>query len=108
MKSGMWRVFVLALALTAATAVSACGGPELRTRQTRVPGEYLVTLVAPDSVKVIVDLYGSFGIKGIEDLGHNRHLVTLGEDPGPARMEQLRAADDRVQSVQPNFVYGAR
>lgn len=105
MKSGMWRVFVLALALAAATAVSACGGPELRTRQMRVPGEYLVTLVAPDSVKAIVDLYGRFGIEGIRDLGHNRYLVTLTEDPGPARMEQLGSKNDHIQAVQPNFVY---
>lgn len=104
----MWRVIVLAVTLAAATAISACGGSELRTRQTRVPGEYLVTLVAPDSVKAIVDLYGPFGIKGIQDLGHHRYLVTLSEDPGPARMEQLRREDDHIRAVQPNFVYGTR
>jgi hypothetical protein len=104
----MQRVIVLAVTLAVATAVSACCGPAtgLQTQQTRVPGEYLVTLVAPDSVTAIADRYGQFGIKAIQDLGHNLFLVTLTEDPGPARMEQLRGSDDRIQAVQPNFVYG--
>lgn len=108
MKFGRWRVIVLAATLAAATAVSACGGPGRPTQQARAPGEYLVTVVAPGGAKAIVDLYGPFGIKGIRDLGHNRYLVTLAEDPGPARMEQLRSQDDHIQAVQPNFVYGAR
>lgn len=117
MKFGMQRVIVLAATLAAATAVSACGGPapgtsravpDLRTQQTRVPGEYLVTLVAPDRVSAIVDRYGQFGIKAIQNLGNHLFLVTLTEDPGPARMEQLRRENDHIQAVQPNFVYGTR
>jgi hypothetical protein len=113
----MQRVIFLAVTLAVATVVSACCGPatgsleadpELRTRQTRAPGEYLVTLVAPDRVKAIVDRYGQFGIKGIQNLGNHLFLVTLTEDPGPARMEQLRGEDDHIQAVQPNFVYGTR
>jgi hypothetical protein len=104
----MQRIIVLAVSLAVATAVSACGGSELRTRQARVPGEYLVTLVAPESVTAIADRYGRFGIKGIQDLGHNLFLVTLTEDPGLARMEQLRGTDDHIQSIQPNFIYGSR
>jgi len=117
MKFGMRRLIALAATLAGATAVSACGGPApgnpaaapvVRAQQTRVPGEYLVTLAAPNSVKAIVDLYGQFGIKGIQDLGRNMFLVTLTEDPGPARMEQLRGENAHIQAVQPNFMYGTR
>jgi hypothetical protein len=73
-----------------------------------VPGEYLVTLAARGSVKSIVELYGRFGIKGMQDLGRNVFLVTLTEDPGPARMEQLRGNNARILAVQPNFVYRTR
>lgn len=105
----MHRAIVLAATLAAATAAYACGGdPELRTRQTRAPGEYLVTLVAPDRVKAIVDRYGQFGIRAIQNLGKHLFLVTLTEDPGPARMEQLRGEDEHIQSVQPNFIYESR
>ena len=116
MKYGMRRLIALTVTLAGVAAGSACGhtpgnpqaAPAVRAQQTRVPGEYLVTLVARDSVKAIVDLYGQFGIKGIQDLGHNIFLVTLTEDPGPAKMEQLRGENAHIQAVQPNFVYGTR
>lgn len=116
MKYGMRRLIALAVTLAGVAAGSACGhtpgnpqaAPKARAQQTRVLGEYLVTLVARDSVKAIVDLYGQFGIKGIQDLGHNIFLVTLTEDPGPAKMEQLRGENAHIHAVQPNFVYGTR
>lgn len=117
MKYGTPRLIALAVTLAGAAAGSACGGPTpgnleaapaVRAQQTRVPGEYLVTVAAGDSVKAIAGLYGQFGIKGIRDMGRNIFLVTLTEDPGPARMEQLRGENAQIQAVQPNFVYGTR
>ena len=108
MKVGVRRLIALAVTLAGTTAVSACGGPAVRAQQARVPGEYLVTLAARDSVKAIVDRYGRFGIKSIQDLGQHIFLVTLTKDPGPAEMEQLRGANASIQAVQPNFVYGIR
>ena len=114
MKYGMVYFIGLAVALAGAAMVSACshtpGNPETApkdalSRKTRVPGDYLVTLAEGADVKVIADLYGRFGIKGTKDLGHNIFLVTLTEDPGPAKMEELRGEDARVKAVQPNFVY---
>lgn len=114
MKYGMGCLIGLTVALAGATGVCACGqtpgnppaGPAgAWSRQTRVPGEYLVTLAEGADGKVIADLYGRFGIKGTKDLGHDIFLVTLTEDPGPARMEELRTQDARVKAVQPNFVY---
>jgi len=78
---------------------------DLSSRQTRAPGEYLVTLVPGADSKVIADLYGRFGIKGMKDLGNNIFLVVLMQDPGPVRMEELRGQSASVKAVQPNFTY---
>lgn len=75
------------------------------SRQTRVPGEYLVTLAPSAEAKVISGLYGRFGIKAVKNIAPNLYLVTLTEDPGPAAMEKLRAGDARIKAVVPNFVY---
>ena len=78
MRYWMRRLISLAMALAGAAAGSACAHTpsnpgltpmDLSSRQTRVPGEYLITLVPGADVKVIADLYGHFGIKGIKDLG---------------------------------------
>ncbi|OGW35525.1 MAG: hypothetical protein A2X58_00765 [Nitrospirae bacterium GWC2_56_14] len=111
---GIRRLMVIAVALAGMAAGTACGlapgnpGPkpmDLSARQTRAPGEYLVTLVPGAESKVIADLYGRFGIKDMKDLGSNLFLVTLTEDPGPAKMEELREQNAQVKAVQPNFVY---
>jgi hypothetical protein len=75
------------------------------SRQPRVPGEHLVTLVPGSDVKVITTLCGRFGIKSIKDLGSNTFLVMLTEDPGPAKMEELGGQNASVKAIQPNFVY---
>jgi len=80
---------------------------DLSSRQTRVPGEYLVTLAAGADVKAIAELYGRFGIKSTQDLGRNLFLVRLTEDPGPARLEELCGQNAQIQAIQPNLVYRA-
>ena len=75
------------------------------SQQTRVTGEYLVTLASPAEVKVISNLYGRFGIKSIKSIGPNLFLVSLTQDPGPTTMEELRKGDARIKAVQPNYVY---
>ena len=114
MKYGMAYLFGLAAALAGAATVCSCGHAPGNlqaapagawSQQTRVPGEYLVTLAEGADGTVIADLYGRFGIKGTKDLGRNIFLVTLTEDPGPARMEELRTQNAHVKAVQPNFVY---
>jgi hypothetical protein len=111
---GIRRLLVLGAAMAGMAAGPACGlapgnpGPkpmDLSSRQTRAAGEYLVTLIPGADSKVIADLYGRFGIKGMKDLGNNLFLVTLNEDPGPAMMEELRGQNAQVKAVQPNFVY---
>jgi hypothetical protein len=113
----MRRRLVLAIVMAGASAGPAWGDSPgalgksssgAGSRQARVPGEYIVTLVAPAEVQTIADLYGRFGIKGIKALGSSVFLVVLTEDPGPAAMEQLRQASAHIKAVEPNFVYGAQ
>jgi hypothetical protein len=80
---------------------------EFSSQRTRAPGEYLVTLAAGADIKAIADLYGRFGIKDTRGLGRNLFLVSLIQDPGPAKMEELRRQNAQIKAVQPNFVYRA-
>jgi hypothetical protein len=104
----------LGVAITALAAGSACSQTprdpapapvDFSSRQTRVPGEYIVTLAADADVNAIVDLYGRFGIKATQGLGRNVFLVRLTEDPGPAKLEELRSQNAQIKAVQPNFAY---
>lgn len=117
MKPGLRRLVALAVTLSLAGAAAACGSPAPRAmqaatpagaRQDRVPGEYLVTVAARDRVAAIADLYGQFGIQDIRDLGGTVFLLLVTEDPGPARMEQVRGGSAQILAVQPNLVYGTR
>lgn len=117
MKPGSPRLVALVVTLALASAAAACGIPAPRTtegaapagaRQDRVPGEYLVTIAARDRVAAIADLYGQFGIIDIRDLGGTVFLLKVTEDPGPARMEQVREGNVHILAVQPNLVYGTR
>src|SRR2546426_2172804 len=114
MQYGRRRCFGLVVAVAGLVAGSACSQTpsdpapkpmDLSSRQTRVPGEYLVTLAAGADVKAIADLYGRYGIKGTQDLGRNLFLVRLTEDPGPAKLEELRGQNAQIKAVQPNFVH---
>jgi len=108
------RLIAIAVALAGAAAGYACGSSpvvpqatpaDATTQQTRVPGEYIVTLAEPADLKAISNLYGRFGIKEIRKFGANTFLLMLTEVPGPASMESLRADNARVKAVEPNYVY---
>lgn len=117
MKTGLRRIAALAVTLALASTAAACGIPAPRTqqaaapagaRQDRVPGEYLVTVAARDRVAAVSELYGQFGIQELRDLGGTVFLLRVTEDPGPARMEQVRRESAQILAVQPNLVYGTR
>jgi len=109
----MHRLFAVAVALGAlgvacCSHVAAAPSPASGNAPAvspRVGGEYLVTLAPGADAKAIQDVYGGLGVKRVQDLGRGVFLVTVGEDPGPQRMEELRAKDPRIQAVQPNFRY---
>ena len=108
-----WRVAIaIAVGGTAAgfgcarsPGTSSVATEKLARPQTRVPGEYLITLSAQADVGAITDIYGRFGLERMRDLGRGIFLVILKEDPGPARMAELQKQDTRIRAVQPNFVY---
>ena len=77
------------------------------SEQTRVTGEYLVTLAPGIDVKAIEDAYGRFGISAVKGVGPGIFQLTLTEDPGPEKMEELRRQDPRIKAIQPNFIYRA-
>lgn len=84
---------------------AAAGPASSWSGQTRVPGEYLVTLVAGTDVNVIAEAYGSLGIKSLKKLGNDLFQINLSNDPGPEKMEALRSQDKRIKAVQPNLIY---
>jgi hypothetical protein len=108
------RRIALLVAVAGIFAGSACSQPAQEpataptdsfSRQTRVPGEYLVTLAEGADAKAIADVYGRFVIKQTRRVGENLFLVTLTADPGPAKVEELRGQSAQIKAVQPNFVY---
>lgn len=114
MQRETWRCVGLVVVVMGLAAGSACSQTpsnttptpkDLSSRQTRVPGEYLVTLSPGVDVETIATLYGRFGIKSTRDLGHDLFLVTFIDDPGPVRLEELRGQSAQIKAIQPNFVY---
>ena len=76
MRYGKGRRIALVVAMAGLAAGSACRQTprepaptttDLPSRQTRVPGEYIVTLAAGADVKAVADLYGRFGIRRTQD-----------------------------------------
>lgn len=86
MHSRRRRCIALVVAMTGLATGSACSQTrrdpvptpmDFSSRQTQVPGEYLVTLADGADVKAIADLYGRFEIKGTKLLGPNIFLIAL-------------------------------
>lgn len=117
-----YRRMLLTVVMAGAAAGSACGPlpadpplpaappaaapvPLLGAGQTRIPGEYLVTLAQGADVAAISEVYGRLGIKQIKPLTADVYLLTVRDDPGPDTMAMLRKRDARLKAVQPNFVY---
>ena len=109
------RVIAYAFATACVAAGYACAGNApgqsraasvgAPSQQSRVAGEYLVTVAAPAGVKAITEVYGRFGIKAIKEIAPGVFLVTVAEDPGPATMEALRRGAASIKAVEPNYRY---
>jgi hypothetical protein len=90
---------------TQPTTAAAAPGSPASGASSRVPGEYLVTLASGADPKAIEAAFAAAGVTSIRPVGVGLYLVTVRDDPGPERMESLRANDPRIRAVQPNFVY---
>ena len=78
------------------------------SQQTRVPGQYLVTLGAGVEAQTIAVRLEQFGVKAVRDLGRDTYLVTLSRDPGPETMEKFAREAAGIKTIQPNYRYGAQ
>lgn len=74
-------------------------------RQTRVPGEYIVTLAPGIDAAVLHEVYGGFGIKRVQPLAPNVFLLALEKDPGLEKIDALRGRGLMIKAVQPNVGY---
>lgn len=112
---GLRRAIAYAIAAACAAAGYACAGnvpgqlpatsAGASSPQSRVSGEYLVTIAAPAGVKAITEVYGRFGIKAMREIAPGVFLVTIADDPGPAKMEALRKGAASIKAIEPNAIY---
>jgi hypothetical protein len=79
------------------------GGPAGQT----VARQYLVTVAAGAGEPAVREVLAPLGLTAVKPIGNDTFLITLGEDPGLARVEALGKQDARIRAVQPNFVYRA-
>jgi hypothetical protein len=79
------------------------GGPAGQT----VARQYLVTVTAGAGEAAVREALAPLGLAAVKPIGNDTFLVTLGEDPGLAKVEALARQDARIRAVQPNFVYRA-
>jgi len=103
---------MVALSLTGIACSNSSNGPaqepaDISSQQTRMMGQYLITLAPGTDPKAIDERYGRFQIKSTQSLGRDIYLVVLAEDPGPNQMRELAAGSVKIKSVQPNFTYRA-
>lgn len=75
--------------------------------QAQVARQYLVTVAAGAGEGAVREAFGRLGITALQPLGNDTFLVTVGEDPGLAKVEELGRQDPRIRAVQPNLVYKA-
>lgn len=116
------RSFSITVLLATLAATSACAHPPVgetpqtqqlvhtssnNHQQTRVPGEYLVTLAAGETERVISERYARFGIKSIQALSKSTFLLSITDDIGPEGMRAIIEQDIRFIAIQPNFIYRA-
>lgn len=112
------RMASIFIAIATLATISACGhttaGEVPRSKmtpisraeqQTRMPGEYLITLAAGENERIISESFAHFGIKNIQALGNNTFLLRITEDIGPDGVRAIIEQDTRFKAVQPNFIY---
>lgn len=90
-----------------ATPAPAQGGLRGGAAGQAVARQYLVTVSAGAGEGAVREALGPLGLTAVKPIGNDSFLVTLGEDPGLAKLEALARQDARLKAVQPNFVYKA-
>jgi hypothetical protein len=75
--------------------------------QSRVTGEYLITVNEGVGPEIISDLYTQFGVKVIQKLGENLYQINIDQDPGPQLINDVSKKSKSIKATQPNFIYRA-
>ncbi len=107
----LWKQILL---IVAAASLLACGGganePPKKIAvgsniSNRAPGEYIVTLVDGGAIESVRKTLAVYYVLKLEDLGKNRYLVKLRNDPGPEEVKNQLLVSPEVKAVQPNYLY---
>lgn len=70
-----------------------------------VARQYLVTVTPGAGEAAVRAALAPFGLTAVKPIGNDTFLITLGEDPGLARVDAFGKQDARIRTVEPNFVY---
>ncbi|MFL6713772.1 MAG: hypothetical protein ACJ8LN_12720 [Sulfurifustis sp.] len=95
----------LALLLLGCTTGKPAAAPEPAAAQSRVPGEYIITLRPDADPARITPIYRDLGLSRVQDLGHGKYLIHVSNDPGADTLLEIGDAAGVVEAVQPNFIY---
>lgn len=109
----MSRVVRIVLAAALILAVMACvqtrADPEGRLSsdawENRMPGEYLVGLMADADPAVARKLFAAYGVAEWRRIRKDTYLVRLHNDPGPEALARLAKAAAVLRYVEPNRIY---
>lgn len=104
----------LCLVLVLISLVGACAQtqaePEARlpsnvTQESRVPGEYLIGLIAGTDQAVVPAMFSAYGVEEWRHIRKDTYLVRLRSDPGPEEMARLVRDMAAVRYIEPNRIY---
>ncbi|MEX1057654.1 MAG: hypothetical protein WED11_07975 [Natronospirillum sp.] len=74
-------------------------------QENRVPGEYLVSLVASADPEAARALFTKYGVSQWRHLRKDTYVLHLQSDPGPEAMAQLAHVTATVHRIEPNRIY---
>jgi hypothetical protein len=75
------------------------------TRENRMPGEYLVGLMADADPAAARKLFAAYGVAEWRRIRKDTYLVRLHNDPGPEALARLAQAAAELRYVEPNRIY---
>ncbi|MDZ7661830.1 hypothetical protein [Thiohalophilus sp.] len=114
----MKRWYPLSLAVLLALGLAACMQPQADNterrqpvaeqsapQENRVPGEYLVSLVAGADPGAARALFADYGVSQWRHLRKDTYVVHLQSDPGPEAMARLAHDTATLRYIEPNRIY---
>jgi len=104
--SRLFTVLSLTILLSACYNKSASEPlPESPASENHVPSMYLVTLSKQLAEQAIETLFAQYGVRELKRVDTQLYQVTLTNDPGLQRLQELAAESDLIRHIQPNNIY---